>query len=91
MKKIIICSFFIMGGLVCAKESKQSLNSENFKIKKQASCKFTRYLVTIKTICGTLYQTVYDTDFDSPECLYNEWEMYNQESCGRTSFENPLV
>jgi len=49
------------------------------------------YLITIKTICGTTYQTVFDTNFDSSECLYDEYEMYNKRDCGQASYESGLV
>lgn len=88
MKKIILLAAFGVAGLVNAKESKQVLKSENCK---QTTVAFTRYLVTIKTICGTLHQTVFDTEFDSPDCLKDEWEMHNKNDCGRASFENPPV
>ncbi len=91
MKKIILLAAFGVAGLVSAKESKQVMNTENCNNQKQTTIAFTRYLVTVKTVCDTLYQTVYDTDFDTPDCLYNEWEMYNREDCGRSSFENPMI
>lgn len=87
MKKIILLAAFGITGWVSAKSleiKKVEEHIENVKA-------FTRYLITLKTICGTTYQTVLDTDFDTYDCVNNEWEMYNQQDCGHTSYENPPV
>ncbi|WP_343643593.1 hypothetical protein [Chryseobacterium sp.] len=89
MKKVLLLSAFMVAGLVCAKES--TSNKLESKKEKQQIAAFTRYLVTIKTIFGTTYQTVFDSEFDSSDCLYNEWEMYNNQDCGHSSYENPMT
>jgi hypothetical protein len=77
MKKFFLLTAFGLMGLVSAK-------NQNVNAKKQ-------YRVTIKTVCGTTYQTIFDDQFDSGDCLYNEWEMYNNQDCGHASYENPIV
>lgn len=89
MKKLLLLSAFIVAGLVSAKES--TSNKLESKKEKQQTFALTRYLVTLKTVCGTTYQTVYDSEFDSSDCLYNEWEMYNNQDCGHSSYENPMT
>ncbi len=85
MKKLLLICTFSVAGLVSAK----GFNNEVNNVEK--SNIFKRYLITIKTVCGTTYQTVFDTDFDSEDCLYNEWEMYNDQDCGHYSYENPMT
>lgn len=89
MKKLLLLAAFGVAGFVSAKEN-TSNNSDSNK-QKQQTFVLTRYLVTIKTVCGTTYQTVFDSEFDSYDCLYNEWEMYNNQDCGHASYENPMV
>lgn len=85
MKKLVLLSAFMLAALTKA-------NNFNFKNEKTAQAVlFTRYLITLKTVCGTTYQTVLDTDFDTYDCVNNEWEMYNQQDCGHASYENPPV
>ena len=89
MKKLLLLSAFMLAGLVSAKES--TFNNSDSKKEKQQTFVFTRYLVTLKTICGTTHQTIFDSEFDSSDCLYNEWEMYNNQDCGHASYENPMT
>jgi hypothetical protein len=89
MKKLLLVCALGITGLVSAKESKQDSNVKNLEQKEQKV--FTRFLITLKTVCGTTHQTVFDTSFDSDDCLYNEWEMYNKQDCGHTSYENGEV
>lgn len=89
MKKVLLLSAFMVAGLVSAKEN--APYHVRFKEEKQEISAFKRYLVTIKTICGTTYQTIFDSEFDSNDCLYNEWEMYNSQDCGYSSYENPMT
>lgn len=92
MKKfILLASLFLTSALTYANSTDLSSQSKLEKENGQSSLVLTRYLVTLRTVCGTLHQTIYDDQFDSPECLYNEWEMMNKEDCGRTSYENPMV
>ncbi|MDQ1095487.1 MULTISPECIES: hypothetical protein [Chryseobacterium] len=89
MRKIILFSAIIFAGSISAKN-----NMSNHSVSEEANQQIfslTRYLVTIKTVCGTMYQTVFDSESDSDDCLYNEWEMYNNRDCGHTSYENPIT
>ncbi|MFS4474472.1 hypothetical protein [Chryseobacterium sp. T20] len=90
MKKLLLLSVFILAGLIKANENKTH-NSDFKNEKTTQSVVFTRYLITLKTVCGTTYQTILDTDFDTYDCVNNEWEMYNQQDCGHASYENPPV
>ncbi len=89
MKKLLFLSAFTFAGFINAKESKTEdhLDSKNENTEQKLT--FKRYLITLRTICGTTHQTVLDTDFDNYECVVNEWEMHNQNDCGHTSYENP--
>ena len=89
MKKLLFLLVIILAGLVKANDNKTK--SSNFNEKIEQKVLFTRYLITLKTICGTTYQTILDTDFDTYDCVNNEWEMYNQQDCGHASYENPPV
>ncbi|MCJ7932735.1 MAG: hypothetical protein MUW56_03625 [Chryseobacterium sp.] len=63
MKKLFFLSAFIFAGFVSAKES-LSNNSNSTNEKREQKIVFTRYLITLKTICGTTHQTIFDTEFD---------------------------
>lgn len=91
MKKLLFVASLGVAGLMSAKGTEVKTISESKNQKSEKIADFIRYRLTIKTVCGTTYQTIFDTDFDTYECLYNEWEMYNNEDCGHSSFENPMV
>lgn len=85
------------GSMFSAKENiHRSLSTSNL-LKKESNAAlkkitiFKQYKYTLRTVCGTLFTTIYDDQFETLECLYNEWEMHNQESCGHTSYENGMV
>ncbi len=91
MKKLIL---FAALGLAATLNARNISDKSNLRVATESfmcSVELTRYLITIKTICGTTFQTIFDTEYDSEECLYNEWEMYNFMDCGHASYENPLV
>ncbi|MBB6329099.1 hypothetical protein HNP24_000049 [Chryseobacterium sediminis] len=87
MKKITLLVAFGIAGLVSAKSPEIKKVEEQMGNVKAFTC----YLITLKTICGTTYQTILDTDFDTYDCVNNEWEMYNEQDCGHASYENPPV
>lgn len=89
MKKIVLFSAIIFAGSISAKNNIS--NDSTSEEANQKTFSLTRYLVTIKTVCGTMYQTVFDSEFDTDDCLYNEWEMHNNQDCGHTSYENPIT
>ncbi|WP_295222283.1 hypothetical protein [uncultured Chryseobacterium sp.] len=82
-------SAFMIAGIISAKEIALCNSHSNEQIKKDFV--FKQYRITIKTLCGTTYQTIFDDQFDSIDCLYNEWEMYNNQDCGHSSYENPMT
>jgi len=95
---ILLVTFLAFGSILSAKKNIQaSISISNDFSKKQSNVvlkkntMFTQYKYTLRTVCGTLFTTIYDDQFETPECLYNEWEMHNQESCGHTSYENGMV
>jgi hypothetical protein len=99
MKNTILLGIFLaFGSMLSAKENVQtSISTSNDFSKKQSNVilkkiiLFTQYKYTLRTVCGTLFTTIYDDQFETPECLYTEWEMHNQESCGHASYENGMV
>lgn len=89
MKKLLLFSAFMIAGIISATEIAFCNSFSNKQTKKDVV--FKQYRITIKTVCGTTYQTIFDDQFDSIDCLYNEWEMYNNQDCGHSSYENPMT
>ncbi len=89
MKKLLLFSAFMIAGIISAKKTtfcnsySNKQNTQDFVFKK--------YRLTVKTVCGTIYQTIFDDQFDSLDCLYNEWKMHNNQDCGHSSYENPMT